>query len=294
MEGNQLVTIGLPVSLFIIMVGMGLSLTLWDFRRVAQQPRAVAVGTLLQLLCVPALGFAIGWGAGGGVFAAGLVLTACLPGGTTSNVLSYLAKANLALSITLTVIASLVTILSIPFFMSLALRVFVGEGTAVDFPMVRTLLTMLVIVVAPVALGMAFKHWQAALAQRLEPIISAFSLFVLIAIVVGIVVVERERLPSWIAASWLPVLLLNLGAVAIGFIGARLSGLTAADCLTVAIETSIKNTTLALTIALSVLGSTELALPAAVYGLMMYATVTGLCWYGRRQHTARMAAGEPG
>ncbi len=282
MEANPLVTIGLPVALFIIMSGMGLSLAPKDFHRVIEQPRGVAVGTALQLLAVPALGFLIGWMWGGGIFAAGLVLTACLPGGTTSNVLSYLARANLALSITLTVIASLVTIASIPLYMNLALTWFVGEDMELALPVLRTLITMLVIVVIPVGLGMAFRAWKPTLAERLEPVISAFSMFVLVVIIIGIVVAERANLPGWLAAAWMPVLALNLSAVGVGFVGGKLSGLSPVDSLTVAIETGIKNTTLALTIALSLLGSTAMALPAAVYGLMMYATVTGLCWWGRR------------
>eukprot|EP01036_Dinobryon_divergens_P005672 gene5672-7498_t len=117
MLGNTYITIGLPVSLFIIMIGMGLSLTVEDFRRVKEQPKGVIVGTVLQLVGVPLLGFAIGGLFGGGVMAAGLVLSAAMPGGTTSNVLTYMAKANLALSITLTVLASLLTVLTIPFYM---------------------------------------------------------------------------------------------------------------------------------------------------------------------------------
>eukprot|EP01035_Chromulina_nebulosa_P065454 gene65454-89536_t len=154
MLGNTYITIGLPVSLFIIMIGMGLSLTVEDFRRIKEQPKGVIVGTVLQLLGVPLLGFAIGGLFGGGVMAAGLVLSAVMPGGTTSNVLTYMAKANLALSITLTVIASLLTVLTIPFYMSYALPMFVGANTELQLPFLKTLITMMVIVIIPVCIGM--------------------------------------------------------------------------------------------------------------------------------------------
>ena len=282
MEDNTLVTIGLPAALFIIMTGMGLSLTPPDFRRVLEQPRGVALGTVLHLLAIPALGFAFGALSGGGVLAAGLVLLAALPGGTTSNVLCYLARANLALSITLTVIASLATIVSIPLFVNLALRVFVGESAELNLPVLKTLITMLVIVVIPVGLGMLIKDRFNAFAERAEPWISKFAMVVLIVIVIGIVAAEWDNLPGWLAAGWAPVLGLNIAALLVGLGAGRLTGLATADALTVAIELGIKNTTLGLTIALSLLRSTELALPAAIYGLMMYASVAVLAVYGRR------------
>ncbi|MBB87465.1 MAG: bile acid:sodium symporter [Xanthomonadales bacterium] len=288
MEGNALVIIGLPAALFIIMVGMGLSLAVGDFRRVAEQPRGVAIGLALQLLAVPALGFAIGGLAGGGIFAVGLVLVAALPGGTTSNLLCYLAKASLALSITLTVLASLITILTLPLYVNLALTTFMGESEALSMPVTRTLITMLVIVVIPVGIGMSIKAAAPAAASRAEPIISAFSMIVLIAIIIGIVIAEWTNLPAWLAAAWAPVLALNLSALALGLIVGKWTGLSSADGLTLAIEVGIKNTTLGLTVALSLLGSTELALASAVYGLLMYLSVIALTVYGR--HLARGTA----
>ena len=290
MEGNALITIGLPLALFIIMVGMGLSLTVADFRRVGQQPRAVALGTVLQLLVIPLMGFAIGGLAGGGVLAVGLVLLAALPGGTTSNVLCYLARANLALSITLTVIASLSVIITLPLYVNWALEYFVGEAGDLHLPVSKTLITMLVIVVIPVGIGMFVKARAERFAAKAEPWISKFALVVLIVIVIGILIAEWANLPVWLAAAWLPVLALNIGALAVGVGAGILAGLGLRDALTVAIELGIKNTTLGMTIALSLLGSTELALPAAVYGLFMYASVAGLAVWGRRIDAKAQAA----
>ena len=290
MEGNALITVGLPLSLFIIMVGMGLSLTVADFRRVGQQPSAVALGSLLQLLVIPLMGFAIGGAAGGGILAVGLVLLAALPGGTTSNVLCYLARANLALSITLTVIASLAVIFTLPLYVNWALEYFVGESADLNLPVGKTLITMFVIVVIPVGIGMVIRAKAEGFAAKVEPMISKFALVVLIVIVVGILIAEWANLPVWLAAAWLPVLALNIGALAVGVVAGKLVGLTMQDALTVAIELGIKNTTLGLTIALSLLQSTELALPAAVYGLFMYASVAGLAVWGRRIDAQNQAA----
>lgn len=282
MEGNVFIEVGLPISLIIIMIGMGLSLTAADFRRVGEQPKAVAVGTVAQLLLMPIIGFLLAWFWGGGVLAAGLVLVAVLPGGTTSNLLSYLAKANLALSITLTVIASIATILTIPFAVNLALQWFTGEGEVIRLPFIKTFVTMMVIVVIPVGIGMLINRWQPVFAKRVEPLISAFSALVLVGVIVAIVYMTWAELPGYLATSWKPVLSLNLAALVLGFVLGKLFQLSVPDTLTVMIETGIKNSTIALTIALSLLKNAELAIPAAVYGLLMYASALLLAAVGRK------------
>lgn len=286
MQGSALVTIGLPISLFIIMVGMGLSLTAEDFKEIKREPRAVLVGSLLQFLGMAALGFAVGYAVGGGLLGATIVLCAVLPGGTTSNILTYLAKANLALSIALTVIASLVTIFSIPFFVNYAFTLFMGEGETLSLPILKTLITMLAIVVIPVGIGMVIKHFAPSFAEKAEPIIGKFSIFVLVAIIIGIVISERNNLGIWLESAWLPILGLMIAAIAMGFIVSKLSGLPPVDGLTIAIEMSIKNSTLGLTIALTLMNSPEMATPIAVYGLLMYPVVGVLAFYGRRLKAA--------
>ena len=282
MESNALVTFGLPAALFIIMTGMGMSLTGSDFERIRRYPKAVFLGSLAQLLLVPALGFAIGYAAGGGVLAAGIVLVAALPGGTTSNILTYLARGNLALSITLTVIASLAVMLTLPFYLNLALTLFVGEGAELALPVMKTLITIFVIVVLPVGVGMMIRQLLPVFAARSEKLIGVFSTVILLVIIIGIVVAERANILTWLAAAAVPVFALNILALGVGFAVGKVGGLSFADALTLAIETGIKNTTLGLAIALSILNNTELSLPAAVYGLMMYGSVLVLAIVARR------------
>lgn len=281
MQDNPLVTTGLPIALMIIMTGMGLSLGVKDFRRIVEQPRGVAVGTFVQLLLIPLLGFALGWLFGGGVLAVGIVLVAVLPGGTTSNLLCFLGRANLALSITLTVTASLITSVTVPLYLNVALEMFVGDGEQIVLPFAKTLRTMAMIVVIPVFVGMIVNAVVPKFAKKMEPIIGLFSLLVLLFIIVLIIWTERDNLPTIIAQVWQPVLSLNLLSIAIGLLSGKLTGLSAKDSITVAIEASIKNTTLGLAIALSILKNNELALPAAAFGLLMYASVAMLTMYGR-------------
>ena len=154
MQDSALIQIGLPIALFIIMIGMGLSLTPKDFLRVAEQPRGVVLGTAGQLILIPAFGFLVAWAIGGGPLAAGVVLVALCPGGTTSNLICYLARSNLALSITLTVISSFATIFTIPPLVNLALELFTGDGEVIRLPFLKTLITMAVIILIPTGIGM--------------------------------------------------------------------------------------------------------------------------------------------
>lgn len=282
MTDSLLITLGLPISLFIIMVGMGLALTPRDFTIIARSPRPVIAGMVLQMLLLPALAFALGFVFGGGLLAAALVLCASLPGGTTSNVLTYLARANLALSVALTVLASIASPLVMPVALEIGLQTFLGRDTPLTLPADQTLATVLLIVVLPVALGMLVRARAPGFAQRTEPWVARFSMLVLALIIVGIVASQWAQLPQWLSVGLLPTLLLNVLALGLGILVGRLAGLSMADQLTLAIESGIKNTTLGLTIALSVMQSAEIAVPVAVYGLLMYATALPLCLWGRR------------
>ncbi|HVM28307.1 MAG TPA: bile acid:sodium symporter, partial [Mycobacteriales bacterium] len=136
MEQSPLISIGLPIALFVIMTGIGLTLTTGDFRREAEHPRGVVVGSLAQLLAMPVLGLLIAAALGlPPALAVGLVIAASCPGGSTSNLIAYLARANVALSIVLTVVASIGTILTLPFFVDRALSLWpVGDDVDVQMP----------------------------------------------------------------------------------------------------------------------------------------------------------------
>lgn len=284
MQSSGLITVGLPIALFIIMAGMGLSLTPKDFYRVVEQPRGVIVGTLGQMILVPLLGFLVAtiFVPHSAALAAGIVLVALCPGGTTSNLICYLARADLALSITLTVIASLLTILSIPPLLNLAMEHIMGDGEVVHLPFLKTLITMGVIIVLPTLLGMIVRRANPALAHKLEPWISKFSAFVLVAIIVAIVVTQWGQIPGWVAQGLLPVVVLNFAALACAHVLALATGLNPYDRMTVMVELSLKNTTIGLLVALSLIGDVEMAIPSAIYGLFMYASAFVLVRYGRR------------
>lgn len=284
MEPSPLIEIGLPVVLFVIMTGIGLTLTTSDFRREARSPRGAVVGLLAQLLIMPALGFAVAaLLALPPALAVGLVIAAACPGGTTSNLIAYLARANVALSIVLTVLASVATIVTLPLFVELALRWQpAASDVAVSVPVGRTVLLLVAIVLVPVSIGMVVRRRAPRRAAGLERIVSLVGAVVLVALIVGIAVAVRSQFWELLAAAGPAAILLNVGGLAVGYGVAAAAGLAAADRLTTAVELGVKNSTLGILIAVTVIGSETMAVPSAVYGVLMYVSAAAVVTYGRR------------
>jgi BASS family bile acid:Na+ symporter len=284
MEQSPLISVGLPIALFIIMTGIGLTLTAADFHREARQPRGVVAGTLAQLVLMPALGFAVAWLLRlEPVIAVGLVIVAACPGGSTSNLIAYLARANVALSIVLTVLASVAAIVTLPLYVNLALAWWpIGAEAAVRMPVGQTVALLVGIILVPVAIGMAVRRRTPGRAASLEKAVSLFGGVVLLLLIVGIVISVRERFWELMGAAGPAAILLNLGGVAAGFLAAALAGLSGPDRLTTGIELGVKNTTIGMLVAVTIIGSEAMAVPAAVYGLLMYASGFALVTFGQR------------
>lgn len=285
LQDNALIQIGLPISLFIIMTGVGLTLRPRDFQHVVHYPAALAWGSFGQILVMPALGFGLAWALNlPPAIAVGLIIVAACPGGTTSNVFAFLAKGNLALSILMTAMASLITVATLPLFANWAIQLFKDQALEqpLQLPIVQTVVMLLAVVFVPVLLGMVLRAWRPRLAGRLEGAVGAFGMLVLFALVVLIVIQTRDYLAELLLQAGVAVVALNLLGLALGFAVARLAGTGFADGLTLALELGIKNSTIALTVALTMLGSADIAMPAALYGLLMFVSAGALVVIGRR------------
>jgi bile acid:Na+ symporter, BASS family len=283
-EQSPLIEIGLPIALFIIMVGIGLALTFGDFGREWRHPKGMVVGSLAQLLIMPVLGFGVAaLLALPPAIAVGLVIAASCPGGTTSNLVAYLARANVALSIVLTVVASVATIASLPLFVNLALRWQpAASDVAVRVPVGRTILLLVAIVLVPVAIGMTVRRQAPHRAAALERAVSMFGGIILVLLIIGIAYSVRDEFWQLLAASGPAAILLNVGGLAVGYAAGAAAGLSPSDRVTLAVELGVKNTTLGILIAVTVIGSESMAVPPAVYGLLMYASAFAVVTYGRR------------
>lgn len=284
MDQSPLIAIGLPIALFIIMIGMGLTLTLSDFKRETQSPRGVIVGSALQLALMPVIGLLLmGWPGISPAIAVGLVIVAACPGGTTSNLIAFMARGNVALSIVLTVVASLATIATLPFWVNLALEQVNAAGDEpLQLPFTQTVVMLTVLILLPVAIGMLVRSRRPLLAARAERLVSLFGAVVLLLLILGISWTNRDRLGDLLVQSGPACAVLNLAGIATGLLFSRLTGLSWRDGMTISVELGIKNSTIGLLVAMSMLENTEMAVPSAVYGLMMYAFGFVLISIGRR------------
>jgi len=291
-DDSPLIAIGLPIALVIIMFGLGLSLTVQDFRRVARSPRAVLVALGLQMLVLPALAFALVVAFDlDPLLAVGVMLLAASPGGTTANLFSHLFRGDVALNVTLTAINSVLAAVSIPLVTNFAISYFDAEGElGLQFAKV---LQVVAIVLIPVAVGMVVRRRSADFAARADRPVRVFSIVVLVLVAVGALLAERENLGEYFQQVGLVTGLFCLASLTIGYTGARLLRLSESQAIASSMEVGIHNTTVALTIALSVLNSTEVAIPAAIYSILMYVLATAFGFTITRSRRAAAASPEP-
>lgn len=283
MEQSALIDIGLPVAVFIIMAGIGMTLAPADFQRVAMRPVALVWGIAAALLVLPLVGLALALGMGlPPDIAVGLVIIAACPIGTTSSLFSYLARGDLALSIALSAIGSLVAIATLPLFANFAIE-HLGEGEArVHLPVLRTIGMMIAIILFPVLVGMGIRHKAPALARRAEKLVGAFGVVVLVGLIVGIGISVYDRWVAILVSAGPAVVALVIGGVVLGLVGSRLLRLSAAEAMTVTLSINIRNAAIGMVLAITMMRSPDIAVPPALFGLLMYATGFGLVAYGRR------------
>ena len=283
MESSPLISAGLPIALFIIMIGIGMTLTIRDFRQVAVYPKGLIVGTLTQILLMPLVAFALAsLLAVPPAIAVGLVIIAACPGGTTSNLFVLLARGNIALSIVLTVSASLITILTLPLFTNVALQFYMGTEEDIVLPVWKTIGMLVGIVLFPVAIGMQVRSRKPEVARKAESIVSVFGGVVLALLIVALMYGARDQIWELLKQAGPATILLNAAGIFIGLLAGRMTGLTQRESLAVAVELGVKNGTIALMVTLTLLESSAMSIPAAVYGVLMFPIGFLLAMYGRR------------
>jgi len=285
MESSFLTDVLLPASLFIIMLGMGLSLVIDDFRRVFSQPKAALVGLSNQLIFLPLIGFGLTQVIPmSNSFAIGLMLIAACPGGVTSNLISHVSRGDTALSISLTAISSLISLLTIPLIVGFAFDYFSESGQVVDVDEVGMLLQILVIVLIPVGLGMLIRSRSAAFAIRMDRPVRIVSTVLFLVILLSIIIKERANIVDYVSQIGLATGALNVLTMSLGFLTARLFRLNLKQSITISIESGIQNGTLAIVIAVTVLANSTISIPAAVYSLLMFVSGGFMMFYfGRRK-----------
>jgi BASS family bile acid:Na+ symporter len=285
---SALANVALPAALAVVMFGLGLSLTVDDFVRVTRRPRAAVVALALQLLVLPAVCFGLVVAAGlEPLLAVGMVLLAASPGGTTANLFSHLFRGDVALNVSLTAVNSLLAVVTLPLVTNLAVAVFDPPGAGQIGLQFGKTVTVFAIVLVPVALGMLVRRSSPAFADRTDRPVRILSAVVLALVIVGTVIAERGNVAGYLREVGLVALAFCLVSLLLGFAVPRAVGVGHRQAIACAFEIGIHNSTLAIAVAIGVLGNVELAVPAAVYGVLMFPVAALVGWLITRSARAR-------
>ncbi len=284
MQSGIITALLLPISLGVIMFGLGLSLALADFTRVVRYPKATIIGLTMQMLILTGVAFLICV-----LFrlppelAVGLMLLSAAPGGATANIYSHLAHGDVALNITLTAINSALSLLTLPFIIGFALEYFMASEQYVAPPF-KKIIEVGLIILLPVVIGMLLRSRQPRFAARMEKPIRIFSVLLLALLVVIVVAQSWEVLVKYFAVVGLACLVFNLLSMGAGYAVPLAAKLSKKQAIAIAMEIGIHNGTLAIYIALNVLGNSAMSVPAAIYSLIMFVTAAVFAWWVNRRH----------
>jgi len=276
----------LPLSLAIIMFGMGMTLIPVDFTRILKYPKAILIGLTNQLIFLPIIGFLLAMAFDlEPLMAIGIMVLVACPGGPTSNLITQVCKGNIALSVSLTAIASFMSILTIPFILSYALTYFgTGDDIAIKLPILDTVIQIMVITVIPISIGMVVRRFKTNFANRMEKPMRIASTVIFILVFVAVVAANFSMIGQAMKEVGLVTLLLNILTMGLGYMTARLFNMKLKNAISITIESGIQNGTLAFVIASTILNNLEMAIPTAAYSIWMFITGGVLMWQlGKRK-----------
>ena len=269
---NFITDVILPLALAFIMFTLGLGLTFSDFARVAKMPKNFLIGLISQLIFLPLVALII-------VFiwplqpeiAIGLMLIAAAPGGVTSNILTSFAKGDVALSISLTAVMSLLSVISVPIVLGLSIGLISNDSLG-SISLTGIAISMFLIVTLPVLLGMIFRASLSYLTKKIEKGAKILSSALFVLVLIGAILAERQNLVEYFAQTGLVVLILNILMMAIAYYWAKLFSTGKSQLKAISIECGLQNGTLAIFVGTSVFGGGLYIVPAATYSVIMYLT----------------------
>jgi len=272
----------LPVTLAIITLGMGLSLTDRDFRNIFVQPKAVITGLCCQMILLPVIAFLIARSIQiDPLYKVGLMIIAACPGGATSNLITYLLRGNVALSISMTALNSLITLVTIPLVVTISLEVFIHQNAAIKLNVGETIVKVFLITILPAFAGTRIRKWRSEFADRLERPLRIIMPLLLLVIYAGVIFIEQDA-ESATRSDYITIfpyaLLLNVTAMVAGLMVARSLRLGVRNQFTIAIEVGLQNSGLAIVVAVTLLGSHAIALVPVVYGSFTFFSTLFFGW----------------
>lgn len=278
----------LPLALGIIMLGLGLSLTLSDFKRVLVYPRAILVGLATQTLLLPLVCFVLASTTGlTPELAVGLMLLAASPGGATANLYSHLAKGDVALNITLTAVNSLLSLITLPIIVNLSLMHFLGEGQYIP-PQFKKVVEVASIILIPVCIGMFIRSRSEKFAEKMNKPVRIASVVILAGLIIAALLKDKDKVAQYFAEVGTAALLFNLSSMLIGYYLPLLLKVTRKQAIAIGMEIGIHNGTLAIFIAFNVLNNPAMSIPPAIYSLIMFFTAGIFGWWLARKEDKQL------
>lgn len=284
----MLIDVFLPLSLVFIMFTLGLGLTIEDFKNVIKEPRAFAIGLINQMVLLPifAVIVIILFGLTNEL-AVGMMILACCPGGVTSNVITKLAKGDTALSISYTAVISIVTVLTLPLIVGISMQYFMAD----NIPEINILtlgLTMFLITALPVGIGLLIHSKFRNFTHSFEPKAGKISTLLFVVILIGALTSEWNTFITNLSILGPAIITLIMVMIFLGYNSSRLFKLNKKQAITVAIESSIQNATVGITIGNLIISQETvisiLSLPSAVYGILMYCVCLPIViWFAKQK-----------
>ena len=269
----EIVTKIAPLSLALIMLALGMGLTVQDFSRVAKQPKDFLVGLICQLIFLPVIAFILVILFKTPVeLAVGLMIIAAAPGGVTSNVLTKFANGDVALSISLTAIISLLSIFTVPFIIFKSLDMLDVSANTNQISMLGISIKMFLVVTLPVIIGMIIRKFATNFISSKEKIIQTISLILFLIVLFGAIIQERSNIMPYMKQAGIITFLLNIIMMIIGFYVAKFFATGAEQRKCISLECGLQNGTLAIFVATQIFNDVAYIVPAAIYSLIMFVT----------------------
>lgn len=272
MQASFLSVVLLPLALAVIMMGLGLSLVVEDFKRIIIYPKAVVVGLTCQIIVLPLVCFGLVKAFGmDPVLAVGMMLLAASPGGPTANLYSHIAKGDVALNVTLTAVNSVVSIFTLPLIVNLSIANLLESDQAIPLQF-KKIIEVCVMILIPVAIGMLIRAKAPAVASRLSKPVKIASASFLVLVIVLTIIKEKSHIIQDFQQVGLAALSLNILSMATGYYVPKLFNINKKQSIAIGMEIGIHNGTLAIFIALSVIGNSNMSIPPVIYSLIMFFT----------------------
>ena len=285
MENSGAITqVFLPLSLAFIMFSVGLELGVNDFKRVVFQPKDFALGAFSQVIVLPLVAFSLlsVWPIEP-VLAVGVMIIAACPGGVTSNLMTYLARGDTALSVSLTAIISLAAVITLPLIVGFSITHFMDANVAPALSIGNTVLGVFLITTVPVIIGMVVNRLTPNLARRFERVARLIASVLFVVIIAGAIFAEWASLADYFRQAGLVTMALNLIMMSLAMGLAKVARLGLGQQIAITLECGLQNGTLAIFVAATLIGSKAMTIPATMYSLMMFATAVAYLFFAMRR-----------